>query len=109
MRGIREAIPIPAPTLWMVRAWERERCYVNPIALLNVTLSEYGREAYDFLIREMFRVLRKRFGTERDVNIHIVVRPGYWFAPYPAIRPGEDSIQLEGNGIIHPLPKEATN
>lgn len=102
-----EICPVPAKTLWLVRGWERGRCYKSPIALLNETLAEHGREAYDALCEEILYVLRKRFGTERETNFHVVVRPGFSFAPYPAIRPGADSIQLEGDAIIHPLPREA--
>jgi hypothetical protein len=109
MLELREKIPIPARTLWLVRGWERERCYHNPIGLLNETLAEHGRDAYEFLLAEIFRVLKKRFGIACGKSVHILVRPGFSFWPCEAVRPNEDSIQMEGNSIIHPLLKEAAN
>jgi hypothetical protein len=107
MLGLRETNPVPARTLWLVRGWQTEGCFRNPIGLLNETLADHGREAYDFLLAEMFRILRKRFGVKSCDKMHIVVKPGYWFQPYPPIKKGEDTMQMEGNAIIHPLPKEA--
>jgi hypothetical protein len=88
--------------LWIVRSWEHEGCYQNPIALLDETLAERGRDAYSFLLAEIFRVLKKRLGVKANDHIHIVVQPGFCFWPCAAIRPDEDSIQLEGNAVVHP-------
>jgi hypothetical protein len=109
MSRLLEINPVPSRTLWLVRGWEREGCYRNPIGLLNETLAEHGRDAYDFLLAEIFFVLHKRFGVSRKEKFHIVIKPGYWFAPYPAIREGSDTLQMEGNAIVHPLPKEAAS
>ena len=106
MVGLRQTSPVPAKKIWLVRSWLTEGCYTNPIGMLNEVLEGQGREAYDALLAEIFRTLRKRLGVERGLNVHIVVRGGFSFFPYPAVREGEDSIQLEGNGIVHPLPKE---
>ncbi len=109
MRSVEKACPVPARVLWLVRGWESQGCFRNPVGLLNEVLCEHGREGYDFLLREIFFVLRKRLKVERGSHVHIVVRPGYWFLPYPAIREGEDTIQMEGNGQIHPLAREAAS
>jgi hypothetical protein len=107
MERILETNPVPARTLWLVRGWEREGCFRNPIGLLNETLADRGREAYLFLFAEMVRVLKKRFGVKSCNKMHIIVRPGYRFTPCPPVREGEDTLQMEGSATIHPLPKEA--
>ena len=105
--GLRDECPVPGETLWLVRSWEQGRCYRSPVQVLNETLAERGRKAYEFLLAEILKVLRKRLGVQPGVNVHVVVRPGWTFAPYPAIRQGEDTLQAEGFAIIHPLPREA--
>ena len=98
---VREIFPVATRTLFLVRSWEHQRCYVSPIRLLDETLAEFGVEGYNFLLEEMFRVLKKKIGIHSGKPVHLVVRPGFSFWPYPAVRPGEDSMQWEGSAIIH--------
>ena len=104
--GLREECPVPGETLWLVRSWEQGRVYKSPVQVLNETLAEHGRKAYDALFGELLKVLRKRLGVLPGTNVHVVIRPGWTFAPYPAIREGQDTLQAEGFAIIHPLPRE---
>jgi hypothetical protein len=103
MFHVQDSTPVPARTLWLVRRWESEACCTNPAKLLTDTLSEYGREAYDFLLAEIFTVLHRRLKIPRQEAIHLIVKPGYSWWPCPAIRPGQNTLQMEGNSIIHPL------
>ncbi len=103
--------PVGGDVLLLVRSWASGRIFRNPVHVLNETLADRGRAAYDYLLGEIFRVLRKRLGVEAGIAVHFVIHGGHgWMIrPCAAIRAGEDTIQQEGNMHIHPLPREGAS
>lgn len=103
----RAASRLPEDVRKKLRAWRHSVIFPSycPVAILTMTLRDFGCEAYLEACATLLSAMRERFGTKPGFNILIGVygdpRYGRLLSLAPSPQKGQDFIQLDG-GELHP-------